>query len=352
MDIGWVKTEKHLTVVYNGVPTALSIGTGKYAAAMRLIKKGDKEGLIRLVTENPIKSNKIKVVKGKVVDKKGQEVPPVLIGKLLTFIDKKLPVGPYVKFLENIKLNPDQRSREQLFDYLKTNNYPITKDGCFIAYKYVKKDENGKLVDNYSGTYDNSVGKVVAMDRSNCNPDPYQTCSRGLHVAAFEYASGGGDVLLEVKVNPKDVVSVPIDYNRQKIRVCRYEVLRAGASEIKEHYMKIKDSSPEIKVSEDINFETMSGKEIIDHVLEKTGIRILVSPKSKKSVIRHAMKALEANQKVVTMDDVDLSVMSGAQIIEYVRSQTGVQIEFSPKSKKSVIKKAWEILTSHGIKVK
>jgi len=29
-----------------------------------------------------------------------------------------------------------------------------------------------------------------------------------------------------VKVNPKDVVSVPYDYNYSKMRVCEYEVLR------------------------------------------------------------------------------------------------------------------------------
>lgn len=355
MDIGWVKTDKHLTVVYNGIPTSLSKGTGKYSAAMRLINKEDKDGLIRLITDNPIKSDKIKVVQGKVVDKKGQEIHPVLIGKLLTIIDKKLPFGPYVKFLENIKLNPDQRSREQLFEYLKKNNYPITRDGCFIAYKYVRQTDDGKLVDNHTGTYDNSVGKIVTMDRNKCNSNPYETCSHGLHVAAFEYSNsaGSGSVLLEVKVNPKDVVSVPIDYDRQKIRVCRYEVLRAGAEEIKEHYRKIKNNNPELKVSESgPDFEAMSGKEIIDHVLEKTGIKIIVSPKSKKSVIRHALKALEAHEKIVTKDDVDLSVMSGLQIIDYVRDQTGIFIPFSPKSKKSVMKKAWEILTKHGIKVK
>lgn len=29
-----------------------------------------------------------------------------------------------------------------------------------------------------------------------------------------------------VKVHPKDVVSVPYDYNGAKMRACRYEVLR------------------------------------------------------------------------------------------------------------------------------
>jgi hypothetical protein len=31
---------------------------------------------------------------------------------------------------------------------------------------------------------------------------------------------------LEVKVSPQDVVAVPPDYSQQKMRVCRYTVLR------------------------------------------------------------------------------------------------------------------------------
>ncbi len=42
----------------------------------------------------------------------------------------------------------------------------------------------------------------------------------------MEYAGGfAGNNLIEVAVNPADVVSVPYDYNQQKCRCCRYEVL-------------------------------------------------------------------------------------------------------------------------------
>jgi len=34
-----------------------------------------------------------------------------------------------------------------------------------------------------------------------------------------------------VKVNPKDVVSVPVDYNNTKMRVCRYEVISVFGSQ-------------------------------------------------------------------------------------------------------------------------
>jgi hypothetical protein len=46
-------------------------------------------------------------------------------------------------------------------------------------------------------------------------------------VAAFEYADKfySNGHLMEIKVNPKNVVAVPTDYNQQKMRVCEYEVM-------------------------------------------------------------------------------------------------------------------------------
>jgi hypothetical protein len=73
---------------------------------------------------------------------------------------------------------------------------------------------------------DNSVGRVVTMKREDCDSNPNVTCSRGLHCAAYSFArNGGGDVVVDVKVNPKDVVAIPIDYDGQKMRVCEFKVV-------------------------------------------------------------------------------------------------------------------------------
>jgi len=66
------------------------------------------------------------------------------------------------------------------------------------------------------------------MNRDNVNPDANETCSHGLHVGAFAYANTFSELLLEVEVNPKDVVAVPPDYNNQKMRVCEYKVIRVA----------------------------------------------------------------------------------------------------------------------------
>ena len=65
------------------------------------------------------------------------------------------------------------------------------------------------------------------MDRSKVEADRRITCAAGLHVAAWGYASGfSGTKILEIKINPRDVVAVPPDYEQQKMRVCQYLVLR------------------------------------------------------------------------------------------------------------------------------
>ena len=68
------------------------------------------------------------------------------------------------------------------------------------------------------------------MNRADVDDDSQNTCSRGLHACASSYLgnfySNSPDArVVVVKVDPKDVVSVPYDYNFSKMRVCRYEVL-------------------------------------------------------------------------------------------------------------------------------
>lgn len=64
------------------------------------------------------------------------------------------------------------------------------------------------------------------MERSLVDDNPNNTCSSGLHVASFKYAEdfGSGRLVL-CEVDPRDVVSVPVDYNSQKMRTCKYKVI-------------------------------------------------------------------------------------------------------------------------------
>jgi hypothetical protein len=130
-------------------------------------------------------------------------------------------------FLENLMQNPSNNSLEQLYLFLEKNHLPITDDGHFLAYKVVKDN----YMDKYSGKFDNSVGQTIKCERNEVCDDPTQACSNGFHCGGFSYSGpdgsyfSPGDKIVIVKVNPKNVVSVPHDYNRGKCRVCEYTVI-------------------------------------------------------------------------------------------------------------------------------
>lgn len=163
----------------------------------------------------------IKVEEGEVYihDKK---VPIELSERILKFADEGLPYMPLVLFFENLSSNPSYQSIQQTFGFLEANHYPLTPDGCFVGYKKVRAD----FKDGHSGKFDNSPGQIVSMPRSEVDDNPSATCSYGLHVASYEYAhSYGGAIMIEVKINPRNVVAVPKHENEAKMRVCEYEVL-------------------------------------------------------------------------------------------------------------------------------
>lgn len=142
-------------------------------------------------------------------------------------IDSISPDSSYIRFLDNLAQNPDQRMQEQLYGFLKHTDVKINEDGMVLAYKAVSHN----FKDIHSNTFDNSVGAVVEMPRYEVDDDPENTCSRGLHVAAASYIPQYGRKeyqhrVVQVLINPKDFVSIPVDYNFAKARVCCYTVAR------------------------------------------------------------------------------------------------------------------------------
>jgi len=155
----------------------------------------------------------------------GQPLHNAATTRLLALMSEGFPVDYLVSFLANVCLNPDARAVDGLYDWLENGSLPISKDGHIIAYKIVGED----YLDLASRTFDNSVGNVCEMPRFRCDSDPDRTCSTGLHFCSAEYLPhygwGKARVML-VKVNPRDVVAFPHDYNISKGRCCRYEVIK------------------------------------------------------------------------------------------------------------------------------
>lgn len=132
-------------------------------------------------------------------------------------------MDPLFAFVENLYENPSKRSVTQLYGFLEATDLPITEDGHFLAYKMISKDYK----DLRTGTMDNSIGAIPEMNRNECDEDPTRTCSTGLHFCSQKYLGfySSGHRTVIVKVNPRDVVSIPTDYNNSKGRACRYEIV-------------------------------------------------------------------------------------------------------------------------------
>ena len=153
--------------------------------------------------------------------------------RLLALIKADQDTASLEAFQSNLDDNPDWRVRQQLFDFLEYGQIPITSDGHFLVYKYVRED----YMDAHSGKFYNGVGAIVEMPRRDVDSDPTRTCSAGLHVCSWEYLPRGytwNHKIMVCKVNPRDVVAVPIDYNNTKMRTCRYEVVGEVTAAVQE----------------------------------------------------------------------------------------------------------------------
>lgn len=177
-------------------------------------------------------SERVSVENGKVYFD-GDEVHNALTKQIVRFLEEDDDKWEaLVNFFENVAANPNDHSREQLYEWLDRHEFTITHDGYIVGYKGVSGDlksiHSGPGIVNgvaQNGHLDNSPGNTVEIARSKVAFDPGIGCSSGLHVGTFEYANSFGSVVLEVHVNPRDVVSVPTDCNAQKVRVCRYAVV-------------------------------------------------------------------------------------------------------------------------------
>lgn len=168
----------------------------------------------------------------------GEEFASALSSQVVRFLaDGVDDWRPLVLFLEAVQANPSAHSRDQLYSWLDAHEFTITRDGMIVAYKGVQRTDEGEFVSIHSGRaivngeeheghIPNPLGAVVEMPRGDVASDPSTGCSYGLHVGTFEYAKGfAKGAVLEVHVNPRDVVSVPTDCKAAKMRTCRYSVV-------------------------------------------------------------------------------------------------------------------------------
>lgn len=225
--------ETSLTMFYEGKTYNIGSDHENWSLIKKTIKENDlndSQTVSRLISLfgviNPLALNtsqEFKIVND-VVYYRDEPLHNSLTKRLVSMLKEGFDVKPLENFLVNLMENSSKRSIDELYTFLECNNLPITEDGHFLAYKAVRND----FKDYYSGTIDNSVGRIVTMPRNKVDDDQNRTCSYGLHFCSIEYIkhflNRGGNVVI-LKINPKNVVAIPTDYNNTKGRCCEYEVI-------------------------------------------------------------------------------------------------------------------------------
>jgi hypothetical protein len=215
----------NVVVVIDNKPHTINKTHITYQKVVDAIKAGDWE-----LVKDSIEPKKVVLdygngnvsIQGETLFWKGKELHTTLAVKMIDMLKEGFPIEPMVHFMDNLYQNPSKRAVDELYGFLEKGNLPITPDGHFLAYKKVRDN----YLDVHSGTMDNSVGQIVEMERFNVDDNKDNTCSTGLHFCSKDYlTSFGGERTVIVKINPRDVVSIPSDYNATKGRACRYEVI-------------------------------------------------------------------------------------------------------------------------------
>lgn len=244
----------NIVVVINNQPHTIAKTHVTYEKVKEAIRNGDWDTVKKIIDPEKVVLSYGQgrvAIQGEKLFWDGHEMHNALSRRMIQMVQEEFPIEPLVLFMENLQINPSFRAVNELYGFLEKNSLPITPDGHFLAYKKVRDD----FMDVHSGTVANkpayaftaeevaamplTSGKkkevtvaiennvtVVSMPRNMVNDDKNQTCSEGLHFCSKEYLGHfGGERIVILKINPRDVVSIPSDYNNSKGRACRYEIV-------------------------------------------------------------------------------------------------------------------------------
>ena len=224
--IPYILTDESLTVVVNGKSLTMESSNPSFREAVKAISDERWDDIEKLFdTSQAVEDyadGKVKVVEG-VVYYDGEAVHNHVVGRILDFMRQGLPYKPLVRFLDKLMDNPSRRAVSELYAFLEHKAMPLTPDGNFLAYKGVRDD----YTDWYSGKFRNQVGDEHEMTRNKVCDDANVGCSHGFHAGSLDYAKGygNGGHLRGVEIDPRDVVSVPLDCDQQKLRTAKYKVV-------------------------------------------------------------------------------------------------------------------------------
>jgi len=244
----------------NGQSLTVWVGAEQYSAdsthpnwkaILQAINDNDSDGVVEAIDlktafEDYVEGN-VRIVGGEVWHNETR-LGGVVVDRILDFMGNGEPVRPILRFIDKLFSNPSSRAVNELYKFLEHEHLPITSEGNFQAYKGLNDDfysvTAGNLTllqgkANKSGHIYNGVGETIECVRHQVNDDKDQTCSYGLHAGSLEYATGFAQgKLVVVEIDPKDVVSIPSDYNGQKLRTCKYKVVREYTEPLSSVYVR------------------------------------------------------------------------------------------------------------------
>lgn len=256
--MNYIITNGSLIVNISGNTYTLNRDNGKFDQAIKFIKAKQYKKLEDFLnTKKRLNVAGFELVDNQILYKK-EALPDSLSSRVIEFLNNELPFAPLLKFFVKLKENPSFNSREMLYKFLEHNGHPITSEGNFIAYRGVTDD----FKDKHTGKFDNRVGRVCQVKRTEVDDNPNNTCSKGLHVACYGYAKDFASVVVDVEVNPKDVVAVPTDYNGTKMRVCRFKVVAVSKGIVKEPLVPTAYTAEDQDVEYSSSYQEMLNEEI------------------------------------------------------------------------------------------
>lgn len=125
-------------------------------------------------------------------------------------------------FLRRLYKNTSFNVKSRLFDYLKSHKLSLNVNGFFYAYvcsesRYVE-------------------GDVISFERGDINDSPLNVDKSIYDASALEVIAGNKRSALSTlylcAVSPEDVVSVPYVFSKNKLRVCKYEVISECSNDV------------------------------------------------------------------------------------------------------------------------
>lgn len=292
--LAYFATDKGITYFIGGAPKFIPASHNEFEKAKAALKARDFEALDLIL--NPQKkfekvvlprllgmAQDFEIVDGHIVRFGQYSFTPELSAKVIRMVEQDYDVEPVLAFLRKVRENPSATAQRELFLFCAANDFLIHEDGDILAYKSVNED----YTDSHTGQVINKPAHlmteeeraalpttternvttsiedgftVVSTPREEVDDNRQQTCSFGLHFAAHQYAvnfGGGTSRIIVQKIHPKDVVSIPYDYNNQKGRCSRYEIL----AEIAHPRVRERGLRDEVYNTDAVQGESLNGPE-------------------------------------------------------------------------------------------